>query len=146
MPAECAASAKGARGAAAKSAAVAPRMPNTDTVFGSIAGPPSGAERRFDKREGALAADIIDRSHAEHRVQLLGRHLHRPGRRRASRCRLRECGGPCGMERDVALDLLLDLVDVAVEHGDRPEALQIAESAGSVLGSPSPFLIDRPQR
>src|SRR5580704_5306084 len=50
------------------------------------------------------------------------------------------------MERDVALDLLLDLVDVAVEHGDRPEALQIAESAGSVLGSPSPFLIDRPQR
>src|SRR5262249_43943489 len=49
------------------------------------------------------------------------------------------------MERDVALDLLLDLVDVAVEHGDRSETLQTAERARRVLGTPSPILIHRPQ-
>src|SRR5207237_10791695 len=107
-------------------------------------GRPSRAKRGFDDWERALAAEIVDRPHAEHRVQLLGRHLHRPGRGRAARSRLRECRRPRGMERDVALDLLLDLVDVAIQHGYRPEALQISERAWGVLGSPTPFLVNRP--
>src|SRR5262249_49852474 len=46
---------------------------------------------------------------------------------------------------DVALDFLLDLVDMTVEHGHRPEALQVAEGARSIFGAPSPILVDRPQ-
>src|SRR5262249_47412220 len=108
--------------------------------------PPSRAERRLDDRERALAADIIDGADAEHRVQLLGRHLHRPGSGSTPRRRLREGRRPRRIERDIALDLLLDLMDVAVEHRHRAKALQIAEGAWRVLGAPAPFLIDRPQR
>jgi len=50
------------------------------------------------------------------------------------------------MKGDVALDLLDDLVDVAVEHGDRAEALQITERASGVGRAPAPFLVDRPHR
>src|SRR5205085_3968966 len=136
---ELAASADGARGATATSAA-RPRAPASDIALDII----SSSERRLDNGKGALAADIVDRPHTQHRMQLLGRHLHGSRSGRASRSRLRECRRSRGMERDVALDLLLDLVDVAVEHGHRPEALQIAERAWGVLGSPTPFLVDRP--
>ena len=50
------------------------------------------------------------------------------------------------MERDVAFDLLHELVDVAVENGHRPEALEIAERDGCIVRAPSPIRIDRPQR
>src|SRR5205814_6017290 len=50
-----------------------------------------------------------------------------------------------GVERDAALDFLLDLMDVAVEHGHRTEALQVTERAGSILSAPPPFLVNRPQ-
>ena len=49
------------------------------------------------------------------------------------------------MERDVAFDLLHELVDVAVENGHRSEALEIAERDGSIVRAPSPIRIDRPQ-
>ena len=49
------------------------------------------------------------------------------------------------MERDVAFDLLHELVDVAVENGHRAEALEIAERDGSVVRTPAPARIDRPQ-
>src|SRR5689334_7795031 len=122
MAAELAASADGARGAAATSAA-RPRAPASDIAFGII----SRSERRLDKRKRVFAADIIDRPHPQHRMQLLSRHLHRAGGRGGAGSRLRECRGPCGMERDVAFHLLLDLVDVTVQYGHRPEAFQIAE-------------------
>src|SRR5260370_25859273 len=128
MLADWAKSADGASGAVVTNAAT-PRTPDSKVVFGIISRP----KRGFDDCERALAADVIDRPHAEHRVQLLGRHLHRAGRGGASRRRLRGCVRARGMERPVALDLLLDLVNVAVQHGHRPETLQIAESAGSVL-------------
>src|SRR5579875_3051927 len=37
-------------------------------------------------------------------------------------------------------------MDMAVEHGDGAEALQIAQRLRTVVGAPAPFLIDRPQR
>src|SRR3954451_5092503 len=36
-------------------------------------------------------------------------------------------------------------MDVAVEHGYGAEALQIGQSAGSILGAPAPRRIDGPQ-
>src|SRR3984893_17393112 len=50
------------------------------------------------------------------------------------------------MERDVALDLLHDLMDMAIEHSHRAKALQVAERAAGIFGPPSPFRVDRPQR
>jgi hypothetical protein len=50
------------------------------------------------------------------------------------------------VERHVALHLLHDLVDVAVEDGHRAEPLEISERLRSVLGDPAPLRIDRPQR
>jgi len=44
-----------------------------------------------------------------------------------------------GVERDVALDLLHDLVDVTVEHGHRPEPREVGEGLRTVLGPPPPF-------
>src|SRR5215469_849605 len=104
----------------------------------------SRSKRRLDKRKFALAGDVVDCPHAEHRMQFLRWHLHRAGSGSRTGSRLRERGRPRGMERDVALDLLLDLVDVAVEHGYRPETLQIPERARRVLGAPAPILVDRP--
>src|SRR5271166_3279588 len=144
MAAGFAASAEGARGAIVTSAAVIPRAPSSNAAFGTMAQAPSRAERRFDKRERALAGDVVNRPHAQHRVQLLGRHLHRPGSRSGARSRLWERRRPRSVERHVALDLLLDLVNVAVEHRYRAEPLQIAERARGVLGAPTPFLVDRP--
>src|SRR5262249_52094677 len=97
-------------------------------------------------REWALALHVVDGADAEHRMQLFGRHLHWPRCRGAPRRRLREGGRARRVKRDVAFDLLLDLVDMAVEHGHRAEALQIAERARRVLGSPAPFLVHRPKR
>src|SRR4029078_11356406 len=50
------------------------------------------------------------------------------------------------VERHVALHLLNDLVDVAVQYRDRTEALQEFERARAVLRAPAPFLIDDPER
>ena len=41
--------------------------------------------------------------------------------------------------RDVAFDLLHDLVDVAVEHGHRAEPLQVATALAARPRSPSPI-------
>ena len=50
------------------------------------------------------------------------------------------------MERDVAFDLLHHLMDVAVEHGHRTEALEHVECTRAVFSAPTPGRIDRPQR
>src|SRR5438105_6309423 len=114
MAAGLAASAESVRGAIATSAAVVPKAPNSNAAFRTMVRAPSRAERRFDKRERALAGNVVDCPHPEDRVQLLGRHFHRSGSGSRAGSRLRECGRPRGMERDVALDFLLDLMNVAV--------------------------------
>src|SRR5262245_21567210 len=50
------------------------------------------------------------------------------------------------MERDVALNLLHDLMDVPVEHRYGPEPLQIRQCPFAVIRSPSPLRVHRPQR
>src|SRR5207249_711027 len=103
--------AEGGRGMAAKRSAITPAAPSSAAFVGNMASLPSRTERGFDDRERALAADIVDRPHAKHRMQLLGRHLHWSGRRSGPRRRLWERRRPRGVERDVALDLLHDLMD-----------------------------------
>src|SRR5207253_2180526 len=49
------------------------------------------------------------------------------------------------VEDDLALDLLHDLVNVAVQHCDRAEAPQQRQGLLGVLRRPAPFLVDRPQ-
>src|SRR5439155_22849147 len=103
----------------------------------------SSDERAVDQRGSALAADVVDRPDAEVFAQLIGGHLlHWPRSGSCAGRRLRKCRRIRGMEGDVALDLLNDLVDVAVEHGHRAEALHVAERAAGVLGSPAPLLVD----
>ena len=68
-----------------------------------------------------------------------------PAGRLAGR-RLREGGRPRGVERDVALHLLDDLVDVAVEHRHRAKALQQRQGL-QPSSVPQPHSgVDRPQR
>src|SRR5215467_10562588 len=50
------------------------------------------------------------------------------------------------MKGDLALDLLHDLVDVAVEDGHRPKALEVVERARGIVRAPSPLRIDAPER
>src|SRR6185503_13073445 len=103
-------------------------------------------QRRVDNGEPLFVLLEGDARYAEHAAQLVVRHLHRAGRGRRSRRRLWKRGRARGVEGDVALDLLHHLVDVAVEHGDRAELLQVTESARAVLGAPAPARIDRPER
>ena len=69
-----------------------------------------------------------------------------PGDGRGAGRRLRERRRARGVEGDVALDLLHDLVDVAVEHGHRAEPLQVGERLRAVVRAPAPLRIDGPQR
>src|SRR6202035_293108 len=50
------------------------------------------------------------------------------------------------VERHVAFDLLDQLMDVAVQHGDRAETLQQLKRPRTILGAPAPFLVDHLQR
>ena len=50
------------------------------------------------------------------------------------------------MEGHVALDFLQRLVDVAVQHRDRAEALEQRERLVRIVRAPAPFGINRPQR
>ena len=50
------------------------------------------------------------------------------------------------MEGHVPFDLLGDLVDVAVQHGDRAEPLEVAERLLAVLRAPAPLRVNRPER
>ncbi len=51
-----------------------------------------------------------------------------------------------GVEGDVALDLLHELVDVSVEDGDRTEAPHEAEGGGGVVGAPAPVGVHGEER
>src|SRR5262249_13746842 len=108
--------------------------------------PASAVERLMDARKPLLAAPEGDVGDAEKRAQLVVGDFHRSRRRCRARRWLRESGRHGGVKGDVALDLLHDLVDVAVEHGYRAEALEIVERARRVFGTPAPGRIDRPQR
>src|SRR6266702_2013940 len=106
----------------------------------------SALQRRVDDRKRLAALLEIDAGDAEHGAKLGVLDLHRSGRGGGPRRRLREGGRARGVEGDVAFDLLHHLVDVAVQHGDRAEALDVFQRASAVLGAPAPLRIHRPQR
>src|SRR5262249_38451458 len=88
----------------------------------------SALQRLIDNGEPLLSTLERDVGNAEKRAQLVVGDFHRSRRRCRTRCWLRKGGRHGGVKRDVALDLLHDLVDVTVEHRHRPE-LEIVESA-----------------
>src|SRR5450631_3298259 len=99
---------------------------------------PLTLQRRVDDGEALLAGLEVDAGDPEHAAKLVVGDLHRPGRGRRTRRRLRERSRARGVEGDVALDLLHHLVDVAVEHRHRAKALEVIERTGAVLGAPAP--------
>src|SRR5882724_13009210 len=100
---------------------------------------PARAERAVDDRQGVLARDVADFADTQHALQLLHRHFERAGAGPDTRCGLREGGGPRGVEREVALDLLHDLVDVAVQDRDGSETFEIPQGLRPVVGDPAPL-------
>src|SRR5262249_17486411 len=111
-----------------------------------IFGRASALQRRVDDRKTLITLLEVDAGNSEHAAQLGIFHLHRSGRRCGAGRRLRERGGACGVEGNIALDLLHDLVNVTVEHRDRAKSLEILEGFRSVLGAPAPLWVDRPER
>src|SRR5580692_6545870 len=81
----------------------------------------SALQRRVDDGKRLIALLEVDAGDAEHAAEFGVLDLHRAGRGGGARRRLRERGRACGVEGDVALDLLHHLIDVAVKHGDRAE-------------------------
>src|SRR6266436_3814192 len=94
----------------------------------------------------ALPLDIVDRSDSEYTPQLLRGHLERTGPLSHAGGRLGERGGQGGVEADVPLHLLHDLVNVAVEDRDRAEPLEKGERWPAVVRHPAPLGIDRTER
>src|SRR5262245_42600903 len=77
--------------------------------------------------------------------QLLRRHLEWPRPRTLAGSRLRVSGGPGGVEGDVALHFLHDLVDVSVQYRDGAKAAQLAEQRLRIAGAPAPGLVNVPE-
>src|SRR6185436_16165069 len=123
-----------ARTAAAKSGANIERMAG-----------PSG-KGLVDDGQRLAGSHEADGAHAQDAAQVAGRDLHRPRCGRRAGRGLREGGRAGGVEGHVALGLLDDLVDVAVQNGDRAEPREQTERLGAVVGAPAPFRIERPQR
>src|ERR1700730_12303297 len=108
---------------------MARRWPWLRRVTGVITNFPLALQWRVDDREVLSAALEVDAGNAEQAAKLVVGDLHRPGRRGGARRRLRERGRARGVEGDVALDLLHHLVDVAVQHRNRTEALEVIQCA-----------------
>src|SRR6266478_6854015 len=146
------ASAVGADRAANVAAATRSTTPNAaatrllDLIVRMIEIPASPLQRLVDDGKPLLSTLEGDVGDAENRAQLVVGDFQRSRRGRRTRRWLREGGRPGGVECDVALDLLHDLVDVTVEHRDRAEALEVIERARRIFGAPAPYWIYRPQR
>src|SRR5882724_2945588 len=87
-----------------------------------------------------------DAGYPKHFGKLIRRHLERTGSRPYAGDGLRIGSRASRVESHVAFDLLHDLVDVTVEYGDRAEAAQLAHELIRITRTPTPRLIDRPQR
>src|SRR3974377_1585288 len=107
---------------------------------------PSALKRRVDDGKPLFVLLEGDAGDAKHLFQLLGWHLHWAGRRCGAGHGLRESRRARGVAGDVALIFRHRLGDVAVEHGDRAEALKVAKRLSTVISAPAPLRIDGPQR
>jgi len=108
--------------------------------------PRLAGERLVDDGERLVALHHGDGGQPKLGAELVCRDKHRPGRRRTTRGRLRKCRRQCRVEGHVAFDLLGQLMDMAVQHGDRAEPLEQVERLRAVLGTPAPFLVDDLER
>src|SRR3954463_4909017 len=84
-------------------------------------------QRRVHHCQGAGALDVIHTRDAQNGAQSFRGNFHRSGLGRHSGLRLRKRGRHCSMESDVALNLLNDLMDVAVEHGHGAKTFEITK-------------------
>src|ERR1700733_2734821 len=121
----------------------ASRSPRLNSVC--INGVPSTEQGGIDDGERRFRRYQTDPSGAQELLQIASRHHHRTRTLGDARHALRERGGAGGMEGDMALDFLHDLMDVAVQHGDGAEALQVAQRLSTVLRTPAPILISDPK-
>src|ERR1700688_3752596 len=87
-----------------------------------------------------------DAGYPKHRRQLIRGDLKRPGSGPHAGERLRIGSRASRVESHVAFDLLHNLMNVTVEHGDRAESAQLAHELIRITRTPTPRLIDRPQR
>src|SRR6202047_3907781 len=97
-------------------------------------------------RQSVFAANQVDVGNAQHAMQSFGRYFHRTRRIRLARCRLRKRGRPRRVERNIAFDLLHDLVYVPVQNRHGPKSLQVRKRLLAVVGAPTPLGINRPER
>ena len=103
-------------------------------------------QRGVDDGERAATRNERHVRDAEHALELFRIDLHRTRGGCGARCGLRKGGRHRGVKRHVALHLLHDLVNVAVQHGHRSEALEETERLLGVVRAPAPLRIDGPQR
>src|SRR5690349_15178013 len=92
---------------------------------------------------------MLDQGHARHTQhlrQLVRGYLERSRPWSIAGRRLRIRGGASRVKRNIAFDLLDNLMDVSVQYGDGAEAAQVVEEYVSIAGSPTPGLVDGPQR
>src|SRR5260370_42624937 len=101
---------------------------------------------RVNDGQLALPLDIVDRSDSEYTPQLLRGHLEGPAPLSHAGSRLGERGGQGGVEADVPLHLLHDLVYVTVQDRDRAKPLEQGQRLPAVVRHPAPLGIDRPER
>src|ERR1700730_10163362 len=106
----------------------------------------AGGKRCICHRERLFSAPDLDARYSKQSAQLFGWHQHRSGGSGGSWRGLRESGGHRGMESHTAFHFLHQLMDMAIEHGDRAEPFEQGERLGRILRAPAPFRINRPER
>src|SRR5215472_5064840 len=95
-------------------------------------------EARIAKRQRAWVLHRGDAGYPQHSGKLIRGDLERTRARSDARRGLRIGRGARGVKGHVALDLLHDLVDVAVENGHRAEAAQLFHELRRITRSPAP--------
>src|SRR5512135_280262 len=97
-------------------------------------------------RQRAVHRHVPHVAHANQTVQLTRRNACvRPWRWPGASRGYRVGGRSRRVESDVALHFLLDLVNVAIQHGYRAKAPKIGERLCAILRPPAPFLVDGPK-
>src|ERR1700726_1025312 len=97
-----------------------------------------GSQRLIDSGEHLFALDVGDVADAKDGAQLFSRNSHRPRRRSRARCRLRKARRQRGVECDIALHLLYDLMNMTVEHRHRTEPFEGRQCLLRIVGAPAP--------
>src|SRR5579872_1019883 len=90
--------------------------------------------------------DIVDTGEPQKAAQLFGGDLHRSGRRRRTRLRLRECRRRCRMEGNVAFYFQHRLVNVPIQNGYRSESPEQGKRLFAVPRAPAPLRVYGPER